>query len=131
MHPATFNPSQLLAIGQYYRVNSFDLGFINIMPTDLLVEVKRIDRQANELDLAVLPVSANDISESLIDIAKWFTEVYPQRTRDNCIFKNAIAFERLVSNGMAVLQTTPPSLPVTIPSSGTIPTSPRQTRQAH
>ncbi|HEY4108488.1 hypothetical protein [Puia sp.] len=97
------NSSIRLAVGQCYRVNSFDLGFINVHPIELLVEIKHLDPEANELEFSVLPLSTQDPSPALIAIAKWFGDVYPTRTKDDCLLKNARAFDHLVDQGIAVL----------------------------
>ena len=88
------------------------LGFINVTPIELLLEVKWVDPQQNELELWVLPVASNETSPSLVAIARWFGEVYPSRTREDCYLKNAAAFDRLISMGTAVLYNPSPMAPM-------------------
>jgi len=114
MQQSDSNDYVSLTIGQCYLVNSFDLGFINITPTDLLVEVKIITRADNEIWLSVLPLPGQDISEDLFAIAKWFTESYPTLTAKNCPLKNLAAFESLINRGLATFHHT--SSPATFPT---------------
>ncbi len=83
----------LLGKGQSYRANSFDLGFINISPVYVVLNITGIDRATNELELSL--VSAG-VYESEKAIAKWFKEIYPSRGKENSMLKNARAFERFV-----------------------------------
>ena len=92
------------AIGQYYGVSSVDLGFVNVTPTTLLVEIKYIDRKKNELELAVHPASEWEITKTFVAFARWFDEVYPRCTPANCLLKNLAAFERLIDDGLARLR---------------------------
>src|ERR1700755_1973563 len=101
----------LLGLGQCYEVNSFDLGFINIIPTLLLVEIKQIDWETNSLELSVLPVSVTEINDSVIRIARWFSEVYPGLDKDKSLFKNAAAFQRFVARQLALPYFSPPLSP--------------------
>jgi hypothetical protein len=114
MHYANANPLSLAA-GQCYQVNSFDLGFINVMPIELVLEVKRVDLEQNELELWVLPGSDQETIAGLITVARWFSEVYPTRTPEDCFLKNAVAFDRFVAQGTAVLRN--PSSMKPVPSS--------------
>ena len=97
------NETLPLAIGQFYQINSFDLGFINITPTDLLLEIKALDPPGNEVLVSVLPLPDKNISPEMIAIARWFTHTYPTRTADDCRLKNAAAFADLVNCGLATL----------------------------
>ncbi|HEY4110867.1 hypothetical protein [Puia sp.] len=114
MQAPNSNPIQSLASGQRYRVNSFDLGFINVHPVDLLVEVKTVCYDTHELELAPLPAAGGAVNETHVQVAQWFRESYPTRSKDDCLLKNALAFERLVETGAA----TPEKLRVVTPYAG-------------
>jgi hypothetical protein len=88
--------------GQLYLVNTFDLGFINILPADILIEVKVADACANLLELAPLPLPDGEVCDSFRRIVRWFEEDYPGRSKENCILKNVSAFETLISRKIAV-----------------------------
>src|ERR1700759_2516175 len=90
--PALF----FLSPRQRYRANSFDLGFINVEPIDLIIEVTSACSVSNELLLAPLPVTGDAIHPTLILIARWFQEVYPSLPSERCMMKNVQAFGRLV-----------------------------------
>jgi|SRR5579859_4671709 len=107
MLSAHSDASSPLATGQRYRINSFDLGFINILPVDMLVEIRDIHAESNELELSPFPLPGETASETLVQVARWFQEKYPSRTKENCLFKNAGSFQRLVDLGIAVLQKAP------------------------
>lgn len=98
-----------LAIGQFYQVNSFDLGFINIAPTDLLIEIKHVDLPKNELLIFILPLPGQEMGQSMVALAKWFTNTYPTLTPDDCLLRNPSAFSKLVNCGLITLHHTPTS----------------------
>jgi hypothetical protein len=88
--------------GQLYRVNSFDLGFINMSPVDIVLQVTKIDRAANELELAFVSAASGNLVDTGTAIDRWFNEVYPSRSKDNCMLKNAFAFERFIDMKFAI-----------------------------
>lgn len=90
----------ILANGQFYQVNSFDLGFINIAPADLLIEIKQVDLQKNELIISILPLPGQEVSESIAALAKWFTNTYPMLKPEDCLLRNPSAFSKLVFCGL-------------------------------
>jgi hypothetical protein len=102
----SLSPS-FLSSGQRYRVNSFDLGFVNVEPIELVVEVTLVRTAANELLLAPLPAIGEEVHGSLILIARWFQEVYPTLAPADCPLKNAQAFGRLVALGVFVAEDEP------------------------
>jgi hypothetical protein len=85
-----------LSKGQSYRANSFDLGFINISPVDVVLQIKGIDTLTNELELSLVSAGVCESGKASVAIAKWFKEIYPSRAKENCILKNARAFQKLV-----------------------------------
>jgi len=89
--------------GQLYMTNSFHLGFINLLPVDLLLEVRQVDYGANEVELVPRPLQGEAGCHSLRRIARWFETEYPARTSVNCLLKNARAFQLLISQQTAVL----------------------------
>ena len=95
--------SMPLAKGQYYQVNSFDLGFINIAPTDLLLEIRHLDPDRNDLLIFILPLPGQDLNDSMVALAKWFTGTYQTLGPDDCLLRNAAAFSRLVNCGLVTL----------------------------
>ena len=82
--------------GQLYRANSFDLGFINMTPVDIVLQIKHIDNSTDELELAFVSADACNLQDTGAAIDKWFKESYPSRSKENCLLKNAGAFERFV-----------------------------------
>jgi hypothetical protein len=84
-----------IANGQSYSVNSFDLGFINMTPVEIVLQITGFNRATNELELALVPDVCN-LAATYEAIGRWFKETYPSRSKDNCMLKNACAFEKLV-----------------------------------
>jgi hypothetical protein len=82
--------------GQSYRANSFDLGFINMAPVEIVLQITNIDSNTNELELAFVSVGDSHLADTGGAIYRWFREIYPARSKENCLLKNACAFERLV-----------------------------------
>jgi hypothetical protein len=82
--------------GQSYRVNSFDLGFINMCPVDVVLQITNIDTSTNAIELAFVSAGVCHLKDTGAAIARWFKESYPSRSKENCRLKNAAAFERLV-----------------------------------
>lgn len=91
-----------LVKGQLYLINSFDLGFINILPADILMKVKNADPSTNELELVPIPLPGHQECDTFLRVARWFEEDYPARSKVDCILKNAGAFERLIRLKIAV-----------------------------
>ena len=85
-----------IAKGQSYRANSFDLGFINMSPVDVVLQITKIDRTTNELELAFVSAAFRSLAETGVAIDRWFKEIYPSRSKENCMLKNASAFEKFV-----------------------------------
>jgi hypothetical protein len=82
--------------GQSYRANSFDLGFINMIPVDLVLQIAHIDTSTNELELAFVSANGRHMADTGAAIDRWFKQIYPSRSTENCVLKNAAAFEQLV-----------------------------------
>ena len=82
--------------GQLYRANSFDLGFINMTPVDIVLRITKVDNATNELELAFASVGACNLADTGAAIDRWFKESYPSRSKEDCLLKNASAFERFV-----------------------------------
>ena len=82
--------------GQSYRANSFDLGFINMTPVDLMLQIMKIDTSTNELELTFVSADGHRSTDTGAAIEGWFQRIYPSRSKENCLLKNAAAFERLV-----------------------------------
>ena len=104
MHASVTDLSLPLAPGQRFRVNSFDLGFINIEPVDMIVELKTVCYDTNELELSPLPLPGIPVEDGFDKVNRWFQEGYPQRTSDNCLLRNVQAFEQLVALQIAVAE---------------------------
>jgi hypothetical protein len=85
-----------LGKGQSYRANSFDLGFINITPVDVILQITDIDIATNELKLSLVSAGLYESEKAVVAIVRWFKEIYPSRTKENCMLKNARAFQKLV-----------------------------------
>lgn len=89
--------------GQSYKVNSFDLGFINILPVDLLVEIKEVNYQEDYLEIN-LPLQADQLRQKGYQaIETWFRQSYPSMRNKNCILKSPSRFEKLIVDRMAML----------------------------
>ena len=87
--------------GQSFRANSFDLGFINMTPVDIVLQIKHIDNSTDELELAFVSADACNLQDTGAAIDKWFKESYPSRSKENCLLKNARAFEQLLDLKLA------------------------------
>lgn len=88
--------------GQLYLINSFDLGFINILPVDILMKVISADPATNELELAPIPLPGCHECATFLRVARWFEQDYPARSKEYCILKNVSAFEKLIRLKIAV-----------------------------
>ena len=99
-----------MLIGQLYLTNSFSLGFINVTPMDLLLEVKGCDPDSNEVELKPSPPRGDAGRDSWQHIIRWFESEYPGKTSANCLLKNASAFEQLISQQAAILVEETPDL---------------------
>jgi hypothetical protein len=82
--------------GQSYRANSFDLGFINMTPVDIVLQITNIDPATNELELAFVWVGGCHLANTGAAIDRWFRESYPSRSKEDCMLKNAAAFKRFI-----------------------------------
>ena len=92
-----------LGKGQSYLTNSFDLGFINITPVDVVLQITDIDSDTNELELSLVSAGGCGLQAG-VAIARWFKEIYPTRSKENCMLKNARAFERFVDLNCATTE---------------------------
>jgi hypothetical protein len=89
--------------GQSYRVNSFDLGFINTLPVDLLVEIKEVDYYEDHLEID-LPLQSDQVRQKgYRAIETWFRQSYPTMRNNDCILKSPSRFERLIVDRTAML----------------------------
>ena len=88
--------------GQLYRANSFDLGFINISPVDIVLQIANIDSAKNELELAFVSAGVGNFVDTSAAIGRWFKDTYPSRSKENCMLKNASAFEKFVDQKYAI-----------------------------
>ena len=91
-----------MAKGQSYRISSFDLGFINMSPVDVVLRVTKVDKATNELELAFVSAAFCNLGNTGAAIDGWFKEVYPSRSKENCLLKNAFAFERFIDMKFAI-----------------------------
>jgi hypothetical protein len=94
--------------GQLYRANSFDLGFINMTPVDITFKITNIDSATNELELAFVSAGVCNSVDAGAAIGRWFKEAYPSRSKENCMLKNAAAFQKFVDLKFAIPE---PSIP--------------------
>jgi hypothetical protein len=92
----------LISKGQLYRANSFDLGFINMTPVDIVFKITNIDSATNELELAFVSAGIGNFLDTGAAIARWFKEVYSSRSKENCMLKNAAAFQKFVDLKYAI-----------------------------
>jgi hypothetical protein len=99
--------------GQLYKVNSFDLGFINVTPVDIVLKIANIDRSTDELELVFVSAGVSSRMDTAAAIVKWFKEIYPSRSKENCLLKNARVFERFVDLKFAIPE---PCMPECDPS---------------
>jgi hypothetical protein len=99
--PTVFLP---LAAGQRFRVNSFHLGFINIEPVDVVVEIRMVSNASNEMEVALLPFPGESTAVGYAQIDRWYRDGYAACTQDNCLLKNARAFEQLIYLQVAVCE---------------------------
>ncbi len=83
--------------GQSYEANSFELGFINVIPVNVVLRIVEVDDATNELVLTLVSAGTHESNTGLA-IARWFKEDYPFRLKEDCMLKNARAFERFVAN---------------------------------
>ena len=81
--------------------SDLDLGFINMTPVDLVLQITHIDTATNELELALVSVGCCDSADNGAAIGKWFKDIYPSRSKENCLLKNARAFEQLLDLKLA------------------------------
>ena len=88
--------------GQLYRANSFNLGFINMTPVDIVLQITNIDIAKNELELAFVSAGIGNFVDTGAAIGRWFKEAYPSRSKENCLLKNASAFEKFVDLKLAI-----------------------------
>jgi hypothetical protein len=88
--------------GQLYRASSFDLGFINMTPVDIVLQITNIDIAKNELELAFVSAGVGNFVDTGAAIGRWFKEAYPSRSKENCMLKNAAAFEKFVDLKYAI-----------------------------
>src|ERR1700742_240113 len=94
-----------IEVGQQYEINSFSLGFINILAIDLLVTIVEIDKQRDHVKLKpALPPGANP-STSFKSISDWFQNEYPKYPPATLLTNNWSAFSLLVDQKIAVLRT--------------------------
>ena len=99
--------------GQLYRINSFDLGFINVTPVDIVLKITNIDSSTDELELAFVSAGVCNFVDTGAAIGRWFKEIYPSRSKENCLLKNACVFERFVDLKFAIPE---PCIPECDPS---------------
>jgi hypothetical protein len=90
--------------GQSYRANSFDLGFINMTPVEIVLQITDIDTATNELELAFVSAGVCNLVNTGAAIDRWFKEIYPSRSKENCMLKNACAFKKFVDLKFASLE---------------------------
>jgi hypothetical protein len=103
--------------GQLYRASSFDLGFINMIPVDVVLQIMDIDPATNELELAFVSAGVCSLVDAGAAIRRWFKEAYPSRSKENCMLKNAAAFQKFVDLKFAIPE---PGVPTSgTPTSGT------------
>jgi hypothetical protein len=88
--------------GQLYRASSFDLGFINMIPVDVVLQIMDIDPATNELELAFVSAGVCSLVDAGAAIRRWFKEAYPSRSKENCLLKNVRAFEGFVNQKLAI-----------------------------
>ena len=67
-----------------------------MIPVDIVLQITNIDSATNELELAFVSAGVCHLGDTGAAIDKWFKEVYPSRSKEKCLLKNAAAFERLV-----------------------------------
>ena len=91
-----------LGKGQLYKANSFDLGFINMIPVDIILQITNVIPATNELELAFVPTGVCHPKGTNMAIDRWFKEIYPSRSKENCMLKNASAFEQFVYLKVAI-----------------------------
>lgn len=88
--------------GQHFIVNSFDLGFTNVWPTDLLIAVEEVNYKDNSLRLYPLPVPGVQPDNVFLLIADWFRDEYPKCPKGKSFVTHPVAFQKLVELKLAV-----------------------------
>lgn len=97
--------------GQTWQVNTFYLGFVNIYPTDIIVEVVEVDYTHNVLTLSPKPMPGFTRTAPYASIEKWFQTIYPSLEKTSTILKQPEKFELLVrSYGLKVADIPCPNL---------------------
>jgi hypothetical protein len=66
-------------------------------PVDVILRITNIDTSLNEVELAFVSAGVCNFQDTGAAIDRWFKEIYPSRSKENCLLKNAAAFERLVA----------------------------------
>jgi len=89
--------------GQRYEINSFHLGFINIEPTDLLIEVVDADYDRNRLVLTPVLLPGSSPGKTFLSIQRWFQDEYPKYEIGRFVINNLAAFEKLIALKIASL----------------------------
>jgi hypothetical protein len=98
-------PNFLMSIlqGECYEVNSFHLGFINVLPIPLCVVVNAIDYRNDYLDLRLKRLPDRCATEAYEKIEDWFIKIYPTMATDETLLKSPALFQHLVNQKIARL----------------------------
>jgi hypothetical protein len=92
--------------GQLYRISSFDAGFININPVDLVLVVEEVDYDKHLLRLSPTNLAEIGHLRSCKSICNWFREVYPD-LKKRLVLNVPEAFDMLINQKIAVPEHSP------------------------
>ena len=98
----------LIKKGQQFRVCSFDLGFTNVEPVELLVTVVDIDYGEDGIVLEPRLLSWGSPNNAFFSIMRWFRDEYPTIKKGTLFVNNLTAFAKLVELNIAVLHSETP-----------------------
>ena len=96
-----------ITLGQHYRINSFNLGFIHLPPAEVIVVITQLDHTDDSLYLSPLPLPGSLPDDTFFRIAWWFKKEYPTFDKERSPLTNVTEFEKLIKTGMAVLDEGP------------------------
>jgi hypothetical protein len=87
--------------GQQFCLCSFDLGFTNIGPVELLVKVVDIDYEEDGIVLEPQLAPGAFSNNAFISILRWFRDEYPTIKKGTLFINNLTAFRKLVELNVA------------------------------
>lgn len=96
-----------IAKDQTFLINSFNLGFINVLPTDILIKVEHADYGTDHLVLSAVPIPGAPPEKTYMLIERWFQTTYPTLDKEKCLLKSPLKFQTFISSPAAGAQLWP------------------------